>query len=166
MNYYFLNNRAISNIFLIFVLLGLSKNVYSQESVNPTGGNLTNGSGSVSYSIGQVFFTSNTNDSSTISQGVQQAYEIYTVDIQLINIDLTISIEPNPTNEVLYLMINGNLNPNLSYQICDNTGKLIVSNLIFEKKTIINLINLASSTYLLNVFDHEKKIRSFKIVKN
>ena len=53
----------------------------AQESVNSTGGNATGSGGTVSYTIGQVGYTTNTGSNGSVAQGVQQAYEILTVGI-------------------------------------------------------------------------------------
>ncbi len=54
----------------------------SQESANASGGDATGSGGTVAYSVGQVVYTSNTSSSGTVDQGVQHAFEIYTVGIK------------------------------------------------------------------------------------
>ncbi len=74
---------------LVITRTSLSKNYFSQfhvyfsgivsfgqTSVNTAGGEVENTSGSVSYSIGQVAYTSVSNSNGSVSQGVQHAFEI------------------------------------------------------------------------------------------
>lgn len=62
----------------IVLLLGLS-DMFTQESINTSGGNGSSSSGSVSYSIGQMFYRSYAAGTISIAEGVQQPYEISTV---------------------------------------------------------------------------------------
>jgi hypothetical protein len=73
-------NKANLNLWAI-LLTGLfgSSLVYAQESANSSGGKAIGVGGTVSYSVGQVFYTTNIGNSSSIAQGVQNAYEIYSV---------------------------------------------------------------------------------------
>lgn len=56
------------------LLLGLGlTSLHAQESVNTTGGNASGSGGSASYSVGQVVYTSNTETSGSVAQGVLQS---------------------------------------------------------------------------------------------
>ena len=80
-------------LLLIFFLISLC--LSSQEVITTTGREATGVGGTVSYSIGQVFFTTVTGTNGNIIQGVQQPYEIYiTLDIGK---NLELSVYPNPT---------------------------------------------------------------------
>lgn len=66
-------------ISLIFLLgLGLT-NSQAQESLNTTGNNDSNNNGSVSYSVGQITYQTNTGTNGSIIEGVQQPYKISVV---------------------------------------------------------------------------------------
>ena len=62
-----------SKLFLLYSFLFFIKG-NAQESVNAGGGDATGSGGSVAYSIGQVFFASNTSSSGSQYQGIQYAY--------------------------------------------------------------------------------------------
>jgi hypothetical protein len=78
----------------------------AQESINSSGGDATGIGGTVSYSIGQLAFISYTNASGIVSQGVQQAYEIFTVGIKEAELNISLSVFPNPTSDNLILQVN------------------------------------------------------------
>ncbi len=59
---------------LVFLLLGLG-GIHAQESVAATGGEATGISGTASYSVGQVFYTTHTTTAGSVSQGVQHPFE-------------------------------------------------------------------------------------------
>ena len=85
-----------------FLLLGLG-GLHAQESPTASGGDATGSGGTVDYSVGQVAYITNVNASGTVSQGVQQAYEIFTVGIQEAELNISLSVFPNPTADNLTL---------------------------------------------------------------
>lgn len=140
--------------------------VQAQTSVNASGGNATGSGGSVAYSIGQVVYTTNTDASGSVSQGVQQAYEIFTVGIKETKLNISLSVFPNPTADNLTLQISDYNNEKLSYQLLDMQGKLLNNGQVTTQQTQINTANLPAATYLINVLNQEnKKIQTFKIIK-
>ena len=97
----------------------------AQESTNATGGDASGSGGTVAYSVGQVVYTTNTDASGTVNQGVQQPYEIFTVGIKETELNISLSVFPNPTADNLTLQISDYNNEKLSYQLFDMQGKLL-----------------------------------------
>jgi len=60
---------------LLLFGLGLT-GLQAQESVNAAGGNASGSGGTVSYTVGQVVYTTKTGTNGSVAEGVQQAYEI------------------------------------------------------------------------------------------
>jgi hypothetical protein len=139
--------------------------LYSQEIVTTAGGEAT-GSGTVSYSIGQVVYSNTTGSNGSVSQGVQQAYEIVDAIGEAVEINLELTAYPNPTNSALTLNIGNYNNQNLSYRLCDMQGKLLDSKKVIHSSTEIGMQGLPASTYLLNIVDSESLIKTFRIIKN
>jgi hypothetical protein len=151
---------------LLAALLWMSA-AKAQESVNVAGGDASGSGGSISYSVGQVDYTTNTDVSGTVSQGVQQPYEIFTVEIKETELNISLSVFPNPTTNNLTLLISDYSNEKLSYQLFDMQGKLLNKGQVSAQKTQINTASLPSATYFISVVDQEnKQIQSFKIIKN
>ena len=147
-----------------FLLLGLG-GLHAQESPTATGGEATGVGGTVSYSLGQVVYTTNTGSNGSVEQGVQQPYEISaTVGINESSISLEMSVYPNPTTN--YLTLKVEITKNLSYQLFDMQGKVIVSKKITDNTTTVVMENLPTATYLLKVTDSNKTVKTFKIIKN
>ena len=143
---------------------GLSQ---AQESANASGGDATGSGGTVAYSVGQVVYTTNTDASGTVSQGVQQAYEIFTVGIKETQLNISLLVFPNPTANNLTLQISDYNNEKLSYQLYDMQGKLLSNGQVTAQQTQINTSSLPPATYFINVVNHEnKQVQSFKIIKN
>ena len=155
----------LSVVFLLGLgLIGLQ----AQENVNATGGNASGSGGSASYSVGQVVYTSNTETDGSVTQGVQQPYEIWVAtaieEAQAIN--LLVTAYPNPTTDYLTLRIDEFDISNLSYQLYDMQGKLLRDEKITSNHTSIVMSNLVAATYFLKVVQGNKEIKTFKIVKN
>jgi hypothetical protein len=155
----------------LVLMLGLGlTGLQAQESINASGGNASGSGGSVGYSVGQVVYTSISGTTGTVSQGVQQPYEISVVtgfeDIKWMN--LNCSVYPNPTTDYLTLKIDASASipiRNLSYQLYDMNGRLLGSGNLESRETQIVMVNLVPETYLLDVFDQNKIVKSFKIIK-
>ncbi len=139
----------------------------AQESVNSSGGDATGSGGTVAYSIGQVVYTTNTGGSVSVAQGVQHAYEIFTVGITETELNISLTAFPNPTIENLTLQISDCNNEKLTYQLFDMQGRQLSNGQVIVEQTPINMNGLPSATYFIHVVNQEnKKVQSFKIFKN
>ena len=151
------------------LLLGLGlTGVQAKTSVNATGGDASGGGGSVSYSVGQVVYTTHTGTSGSVAEGVQQPYEISVVtgleEAQSIN--LSVTAYPNPTTDYLTLRIDEFEISNLSFQLYDMNGKLLQNEKITGNQTSIVMSNLLPATYFVKVIQGNKEVKTFKIIKN
>jgi hypothetical protein len=139
----------------------------AQESANASGGDATGSGGTVAYSIGQIVYTTNTGGSGSVAQGVQHAYEIFTVGITETELNISLTAFPNPTTENLTLQISDYNNEKLSYQLFDIQSKQLSNGQVTAQQTQINMNGLPSATYFINVVNQENKIvQSYKIFKN
>lgn len=151
------------------LLLGLGlTGLQAQTSVNATGSNASGSGGSVSYSVGQVVYTTNTGTNGTVAQGVQQPYEISVVTgiEEAKGINLSVTAYPNPTTDYLTLSIAEFEISNLSYQLYDMNGKLLQNAKITGNQTSIAMSNLVPATYFVKVLQESKVVKTFKIIKN
>ena len=149
------------------LLLGLGlTGLQAQESVNVNGGNASGSGGSASYSVGQVVYTTNTGTGGSLTQGVQQPFEISVVTgIEQTAINLAISAYPNPTFDFLQLKVETEKFKDLSYQLYDMNGKLLQNKKITGNLTSIAMSNLVTATYFVKITEGNKEIKTFKIIK-
>ncbi len=152
---------------ILLLLFGLGVNaVFAQNSVVITGSNATGNEGSVSYSVGQIATNTISSSDGTISEGVQQSYEIFTIGFDEISkILLSANVFPNPSTEYLILTIFDCDITNLSYQLFDINGKLIKGSKIKGTETRIDMQNMESNLYFVHVFNGNQEIKTFKIIK-
>jgi opacity protein-like surface antigen len=157
--------KSKKSIVSFMAIVGLSS-AYAQESVNASGGNATGSGGTISYSVGQVAYTSNSSNTGSVAQGVQHAYEIFTLGVEETALNISLTAFPNPTMENLTLQITDFNNEKLSYQLYDMQGKQLIQGEVIANKTEINTSSLPPATYFINVVNQENKtVQSFKIVK-
>ena len=154
------------------LLLGLGlTGLQAQESINATGGNASGSGGSVSYSVGQIVYTTNIGTNGSVANGVQQPFEISVVTglEEATGIMLSLTAYPNPTTDYLTLSIDASTKlsiQSMSYQLYDMQGKLIQNEKITGKQTSIVMSNLIPATYFVKVIQKNKELKTFKIVKN
>jgi len=151
-----------------FLLLGIGLiGLHAQESVNATGGNTSGSGGSVSYSVGQVVYTSSTGTNGSMAQGVQQSYEISVVTgIEVAkSINLSVTAYPNPTTDYLTLEVKDFELSTLTFQLFNMQGKLLQTQKIKGNQTNIVISNLVPATYFVKVMQGNKEVKSFKIIK-
>lgn len=146
-------------------LLGLSQ-VNAQVPSSSSGGDATGTNGKISYTVGQVVYTTNTGTNGSMTQGFQQPFEIQTVlGIDNFNINLLMSVYPNPATNWLLLEMKNSLLENINYQLFDLNGRLMVNEKIKSEETTINLEKYPSSVYVLKVLENNKELKTFKIIK-
>jgi hypothetical protein len=151
---------------LVGALLG-AQIVYSQEAIPVSGGEANGPGGSVSYTVGQVFYTTYTGSTGSVSQGVQQPYEFQVIiNSKLKNINLTAVTYPNPTKDFIILKITDSAFNNLRYTLFDANVKFIASDAISASRTQIQMKYLTIGVYILKVSKKNKILKTFKIIKH
>lgn len=153
-------------ILFFFWLIYIQNSVLSQQGIVSAGGNQTSNSGSISFSIGQISDRTNSNSSFTISEGIQQAYEIYTLSSSKLTFKFDVKIFPNPTSDVLQVSFSNLLKEEIEFQLFDLNGSLISNERITEEKINLNMSNFSIGPYLLKMYSSNKLINSYKIIKN
>jgi len=123
------------------ILILVIPKVQSQSNFVSTGANISGSGGTLSYSVGQLAYKSLNSISGSINQGVQQPYEIYTVGIEDVKLDVSLSVYPNPAFDKLVISMEEVDSKIFSYQLMDLQGNLLSSNKILDKQTIIDAMH-------------------------
>ena len=135
----------------------------AQENTVASGGEATGSGGTVSYSVGQVVYTTNAGTNGSVSQGLQQPYVVYTT-VGLHETSIKLEVFPNPTVNNLTLTTDDS--DSLSYQLFNIQGAEISSKTLNSKTCSISLEGHPPATYFLKVIKNNKVIKAFKIIKN
>ena len=157
-------------LFLILIIcIGFNK-IQAQQAYLVSGGNATGSGGSISYSIGQIDYITATGTNGSVSQGLQQPFEISILSGQeFTQINVQMIVYPNPAISFVNLKMDASETLNvetMSYQLFDISGKEIVNKKITDSETQISLENLSSAIYFLKVSESDKTIKTFRIIKN
>jgi hypothetical protein len=153
---------------LLLLLFGFFiQNALGQKSVVASGGNATGTGGKVSYSIGQVAYTTATGTGGKVTQGVQQPFEIVTLGTDNFpEITVTMAVYPNPTTSLVNLTVDNFDFEKLQFYLTDINGKQLQSRKIIDAETQIEMENLPQAIYFLNVLHNNKTLKTFRIIKN
>lgn len=148
-------------LFLLFSIHCLN----AQQSVNASGGKGTGTGGSFSFSIGQIDYVAAVGTNGSVSEGVQQPFEIFVLGTDEIpDIKLALSVYPNPTTDLLFIK-NEDSNLEFNYQLFDVTGKLLSSSAKMEQVNQIDMALFKTGTYILLIQTESNVTKSFKIIK-
>ncbi len=153
---------------LIFqtLLLLLTIHHTAQETLLSSGSTTNEGNGTVSYSVGQIAYHAQTDGNFIITEGVQQAYEISVIGTDdTPNIQLSMSVFPNPVENQLNLSMDMETLIGFSYQLTDMEGRTLKDEKIVENNSIIDLSEYESSTYFVSIWQADQKLKTFKIIK-
>jgi hypothetical protein len=151
---------------LTIILFLMQLALFAQNNTVTAGATAIGTNGSLTYTIGQINYQTNNGSNGTISQGVQQAFEIVTLSTNDVpQIQLTVIIYPNPTVQNVTLFIKDFELTNLKFQLFDIQGRIISNGKITQNETEIEMTSLASAQYFLKISDSNSEIKTFKIIK-
>lgn len=151
----------ILNIYLL-LFVGI---LYAQEVTPAAGGEATGITGTSSYSVGQTMYTTSTGANGSVSDGIQNNYKMTVLPVKDVITTIDFALYPNPTKNYLNLRIHDFANKNLSYQVYDLLGRLVLKEPILEKISAVNMTDFPEATYVLKIFSGKKLIKLIKIVK-
>jgi hypothetical protein len=140
----------------------------AQQALSASGGNATGSGGSVSYTFGQMVYTTQTGSGGSVTQGVQVPYEITIVTSVETSKDfnLSYSVYPNPTTDNLTLKIDIANGIKYNATLFDVKGKQMLSFQIEGNETSISMQEYAPAIYFLKITNNNKEVKTFKIIKN
>ena len=163
-----MQHKEVKLIAVFLLGLGLT-GIQAQETLPATGGNASGSGGTVSYTAGQIVYTTaNGGSNGSVAQGVQQPYEISVVTgiEEALDVSLLCLVYPNPTKDKLTLNVEDFSLLPMFFSLYDANGKLLENKKMEDKETTIAMSNLAPATYFLKVNRNNKEVKIFKIVKN
>lgn len=164
-------NVQIEKPRLLFVLIILFYNssLFSQSAITSAGGDFKFDKSSFSYSVGQILTSQDLSKSTSLfgenvilSHGVQQVFVQTCDDSTRVEIIAT----PNPTSGIITLNLINWDEKEIQYNVFDALGKNVISSLISDDQTKLDLSFLSSGMYIISLGYHCGYLSSFKIIIN
>lgn len=122
--------------------------------------------GTPRISVGHFFNNQLSIKPDSLRQGAQQTYVISTFIEDKDNlIQLEILAYPNSTKDYLNLTVDGQGSKKLQFRMLNLKGQ-VLENGSANNGTSINVQKYASSTYIIQILESKKMIKSFRIIKN
>ena len=157
----------MNKFLLLFSFVFVFFYAQGQEITVSGGGHVQNETGSLSYSIGQVFIDHATDGNAWVHSGIQQGYALVEVSVESIWVDeLQINVYPNPVIDDLYIQISGKPVENLTAVLQDADGKVLERFKLTHIQEQFNMSQyLGSKVYFLSFFYKDKLFKTFKLIK-
>jgi len=167
-------SQIMKIVLMFFSIILSSISLLAQQTVATSGGNASGGGGTVSYTVGQVAYTTSTGSNGSSAQGVQQPFEISveTALEEAKNISLEMSVYPNPVTDYLILKIDGEVKTQCIASLHNLNGVILQTLKIETNETTIPMQGYSSGTYFLKVavttqnIALPRVIKTFKIIKH
>jgi len=139
----------------------------AQNNLTAAGGDASGNSGSSNYSLGQVFYQSYSNAYGSISEGVQQTFELLnSTSISEADVQLELSVFPNPTVHSIQLVVGPSSARSHSYRLLDAQGRSLQQKAIQSGSHTLNLSAYPAASYFIQVYQEQRLIHTFHILKN
>lgn len=137
----------------------------AQSAIVPAGGTASGNGGTVTYTAGQIAIQTNSDGTTSISEGVQQPFEISVVGVdERPDITLTAKLYPNPTLSTCNLQCDSWMGLD-EVRIYDSNGKYLFQKKIEGSLTEMDFSSYAPGTYFVNVYSGKQTLKAFKVVK-
>ncbi len=158
--------NLIKHLMILPGVLYFTSVISAQNGTITSGGDAAGSGGSVSFSIGQLDYTSISSAEGTVSQGLQHPYEISEVtSVAHQPLDIAASLHPNPVKDYLYLNVPDELWQGLKIMLIDMQGRSIHEEQLVDQTTIIAMHESIPGTYFLIIQNEKNQIKTFKIIK-
>ncbi len=148
----------------LILTIALAPAAIAQQVIAGGGGNHTNSTGRITYTIGEPVFTTASTGGHTLTQGFQQPWaDISTLVEEEVEPIIGINVYPNPVRHVLYIDVPDGANAD-RFVLYDATGRQVTDGRIIGTGTQLDMQPYASGGYILRVIGaNDTHQQAFKI---
>ena len=137
----------------------------SSQVISAAGDEFKNADISLTWTFGEPIIETLNNSSNTLTQGFNQTKIIVTAIGSIAELSYSVTAYPNPASDFVYLKVESESFKNLEYIFYDSKGTILVRKILVSSIEAIDLRDLTSGVYFLELLDNKKMTRTFKIVK-
>jgi hypothetical protein len=138
---------------------------YAQQNILSAGSSDSGTDGSITWSVGQVAYSTTFRTTGSVSEGVQQPYEIFTIGIDEKETLPDCRLFPNPTSGKLILAFDKTVPEHLDWQITTTGGVMLDTGVICSKEEILSLDEFTTGIYFIAILKNDQPVKVYKIVK-
>lgn len=161
----------MTRMIMFIGLMMASVGAMAQSGFGVTGGDVSNASGSLSYTTGQIAVGTNygrvTNASrvaANLREGVQQTYSVEELGIEGVPaLEVEISVYPNPTTDEVTVS-TGQAEEGMRYELYGIDGRLLEKGRVTEREQKIDMGRWAAGSYVLRIVAGKAENR-YRIVR-
>lgn len=136
------------------------------EVYSSFGGFAQNNSGMITFTAGEPLFETVSSGNNILTQGFNQTMMVtYAATGVLLIPDLKLTAYPNPTVDMVNVMVDNPSAYSLSLSVSDIKGNLLYRETHISTNTQIDLRTFATGVYILAVTYNNQVIKTFKIQK-
>jgi hypothetical protein len=152
---------------LCLIILISAGFAYGQSGIVSGGGDASGSSGTASFSFGMLDYGYSSSTAGSITAGVQQPFVIVINHVvELSESRLSIKVFPNPAHSFAHIEIADADYEHMTYRIFDVNGRFIIERKPLEGNlTTVNLERLPPGMYFLEIFEKNKRIEVFRLIK-
>lgn len=155
-----MNRKLLFSLLLSMSCLGALAQPH--DLVAASGASFQNGSGYISFSIGEPVTMTVSSASAVLTQGFQQTE--YQPGVSVADKPAYLmNVYPNPVRDLLTLEVEAT--DGFDYLLYDSRGGLVSTGQVLDEHMEIDVSALSPSVYILKVTNHKEETRLFQIVK-
>lgn len=113
-----------------------------------------------------VFLAENEKSIKSNANLIHQTFDVYAIydEDGIAGIDL--NIDANPVNQLLNIRLKEQLNNHLFYELVCREGKVLLTNRLYKSSNYLDFSKYKSSIYLVRIYNSNKLVTIYRIVKN
>lgn len=134
----------------------------AQEVVSTQGDSYSNGSASVDFTIGEVIIDTGSDGSNDVTQGFHQTNWKFN-GLDDFAPEISIEVYPNPVQSDLNVKTESV--SDIFFTLYDVEGRKVLSDKLDGQLTSIRVQDLPAGSYTLNFKDENRKLKSYKLIK-
>ncbi len=159
---HFLKSKRKRIIYLL--LLSVLQFTFAQSGVVATGTNATGTGGSVSFSVGGIDYQNYVTVSGSLYGGVQHPFELTTGISASPLMARDVMLYPNPAGEYTVLRLSDKVSVT-NYRLFNLCGQTIRNQSVTGLTTVISLFTIPSGSYVLELRESGKVVKSILFMK-
>jgi len=150
---------------LVLILLSIQISLFAQQIITSAGDKSITPNVTLQWTLGQIVTGATSVGNISLIQGFQESTIIVSNIYETDKLDYKIKVYPNPAKSLITIEIIKQGHKALSVILLNNLGSKLCKNEIINQKLIIDIDKFTSGTYILHLFEGNRIINNYKIIK-